>query len=752
MPGLPENEMSDEVLALVRDEVKDEEIKLALKSDLGLRDLTDREWIILTSERLIVVTESDSSPRLAHNFLLCDVVSVTAESLVGNNCITANVNGIFIPIVRYSNALSRELGFATRVIHAACTGEPEPTKTDSDTTQRCPTCTFPLMHGSKVCPNCVDRGQAIRRLLNYVRPYALLSIISTILVMLSQSLMLAPPYLTKILVDDVLKLGETTTRFADPTFARAVLMHKLGWIVFALLLANAISSGIGIIVTRLIARLGTSVVHDIRMEVYGALQRLTMGFYDKRHTGTVISRVSQDTSSLQQFLSDDIQYMVTNILMLVLVLTIMFTQNWRLAALTILPAPFVSFATTIIIKRIRWMYSRQYRRWARMYAVISDALSGLKVVKVFAQEEREEDRFRRRSEGLRQASREATQVYGTLIPILIFMLTAGQFIVWYAGGRMVIGGTVTTGTLIMFIGYIGMLYGPIQVVTRIWDWLGRCLAASERVFEMIDSQREESDTQKSIHLPNMIGSVTFEHVTFGYDPNHPVLNDVSLEVEAGEMIGLVGRSGAGKSTMMTLLERFYLPQQGSIKVDGIDLRDLPLEDLRRQIGIVPQESYLFAGTIAENIGYGQPKASIEEIIEAAKAANAHDFIVNSPDGYESQCGERGLSLSGGERQRISIARAILHNPRILILDEATSSVDTVTEKQIQEALNRLVSNRTTFAIAHRLSTLDRANRLVVLDKGKVAEVGTHKELIERGGVYARMIQTQQEMAGIMGVT
>jgi ATP-binding cassette subfamily B protein len=271
------------------------------------------------------------------------------------------------------------------------------------------------------------------------------------------------------------------------------------------------------------------------------------------------------------------------------------------------------------------------------------------------------------------------------------------------------------------------------------------------VFELMDAQMEESEPETKTHIPEMAGRVKFNKVTFGYDKNRPVLHDIDIEVEPGEMIGLVGPSGAGKSTMINLLCRFYVAQQGSIEIDGVDIRELSLDDLRRQIGIVPQESYLFAGTIYENISYAKSGATPEEIIRAAKAANAHDFIVNFPDGYETQVGERGQTLSGGERQRIAIARAILHNPRILILDEATSSVDTGTEKQIQEALARLIKNRTTFAIAHRLSTLRNASRLLVLDQGKQAELGTHDELVAKGGTYAKLVQMQSDLSTVVAV-
>jgi ATP-binding cassette subfamily B protein len=478
-----------------------------------------------------------------------------------------------------------------------------------------------------------------------------------------------------------------------------------------------------------------------------------VGFFDKRQTGAVISRISQDTSSLQEFLSYDVQFMLSNTLILILVLGVLFQQNAKLAALTILPAPIAVVGATLVFSRIRWMYRRVWHRWSKLHAAMSDSLQGLRVVKAFAQEDKEVSRFGRRSEALCVANMQAEQTWTTLLPLLWFVLTAGQFIVWYAGGRGVIYHEpgLTTGMLVMFIGYIGMLYGPLQIVTRMWDWVGRCLAASERVFEIMDAQPEEANPDSQVKMPDMKGRVTLKDVTFGYDKNHPVLHEISIDVAPGEMIGLVGHSGAGKSTMINLITRFYTAQEGSIEIDGVDVRNIRLEDLRRQIGIVPQESYLFSGTIAENIAYAKPEATPEEIIRAAKAANAHDFIVSFPDGYETQVGERGQSLSGGERQRIAIARAILDDPKILILDEATSAVDTATEKQIQEALARLVKNRTTFAIAHRLSTLRNADRLLVLEKGKQAELGTHEELLQSGGTYSKLVKMQSELSSSVAI-
>ena len=725
-------------------------VRLSVESDLSPDGEIGRQWLITTDDRVYVISRDHGRPAVSRDLSLADVIGVNAEAQVGSGCLIANVGGEFVPLIRYSNAMTKEFGYAAKRVEAQAQGKEAPPLTDEDRTRRCPKCAFPLETGSDVCPNCVNKARAIRRLLGYVRPYRTLTIAAGLLMLASQLMMLAPPYLTKVLVDDVLRKAEPY-RGKVPGELRADLLHMLGLIVLALVVTRLISMVMGIFQSRMTAYLGSRMIHDIRMELYSSLERLTVGFFDKRQTGAVISRVSQDTNALQEFLAFDIQFIVSNTLLLVFVLAIMFQQNWRLAALTIIPAPIASVAAMFIFTRLRWVFRRVWHRWSKLHSVMSDSLQGLRVVKAFAQEDKEIGRFERRSRDLYQASMHAEQTWATMLPIMWFVLSSGQFIVWYAGGIGVLDFGLTTGTLIMFIGYIGMLYGPLQIVTRMWDWIGRCLAASERVFEIMDSPREETDPEHQVRIEDMKGRVRFNHVKFGYDKHNPVLHDIDLEVSPGEMIGLVGPSGAGKSTIINLLARFYVAQEGDIEIDGVDIRRISLGDLRRQIGMVPQESYLFSGTIYDNIAYSKPDATLEEVIRSAKAANAHDFIVNFPDGYETQVGERGQSLSGGERQRIAIARAILHDPRILILDEATSSIDSATEKQIQEALGRLVKNRTTFAIAHRLSTLGNADRLLVLDKGKQAELGTHEELVKKGGTYAKLVEMQSELSKTIGV-
>ncbi len=338
------------------------------------------------------------------------------------------------------------------------------------------------------------------------------------------------------------------------------------------------------------------------------------------------------------------------------------------------------------------------------------------------------------------------QWWATLFPIIGLVMTSGQFIVWYVGGRQVINGVITFGILNMFLYYLAQLYGPLQGMTRIADWLSRAVTAAERVFEIVDTEPDVQDDDDPEALSDIKGAITFENVSFGYEKGRRVVENVNLSVAPGEMIGLVGHSGAGKTTIINLISRFYDPSEGVITIDGKDMKKVRVSDLRGQLGIVLQEPFLFPGTISDNITYAKPDATPEQIMRAAKAANAHDFIMRFPDGYDTQVGERGVKLSGGERQRLSIARAILHDPRILILDEATASVDTETEKQIQEAIARLIKGRTTFAIAHRLSTLRNADRLVVMDKGKIAEMGTHEELMAKeNGTFRRLVEMQTEI-------
>jgi len=719
-------------------ELSDDGIELAVKSDVAPDGQFGERWLVMANGRLLVFSP-DNGARPLVDLPLEKMRGARTEVLVGGGALEAQVEGDTVELARYSNSLTRKFSRIAKRLDAMVKREELPPDKDEEE-HRCPGCGRALEKYSRVCPRCISKGKVLRRLLAYARPYWWRVSIVTGLMLLGTAVEMLPPKLMQSLMDNVLR----PVKHAE----------WLLWYVLGIAGMRVVSMGISIVRGRLSAWLGGRLSLDIRSQLNERLQRLSLGYFDKRQVGAVMARVTQDTSALQGFLVDGSQMFVVNILQIIGIGIALFLYNWKLALITLLPTPMVALLSMLFSRRLRRIFHSFWHGWSRLSAVLNDALSGIRVVKAFGQEDREIGRFERRSEALFQTGVRAERLWATFFPTMAFLVNSGSLLVWYFGGHALFNdpGHVTLGTLIAFMMYQGMFYGPVQMLSRITDWLTRSLTATDRIFEVLDTEPEIADDPEAIPMPHLRGEITFENVTFGYDEHKPVLKNIDLKVKGGEMIGLVGRSGAGKTTVISLLCRFYEANQGRVLVDGIDVRKIRIGDLRRQTGVVLQEPFLFSGTIAENIAYAKPDASLEDIMRAAKAANAHDFIIKFADGYDSQVGERGQRLSAGERQRISIARAILHNPRLLILDEATSSVDTETEQQIQQALSRLVVGRTTFAIAHRLSTLRRAERLMVLDEGKMAELGTHDELMEKpDGVYKKLVNLQTELSRIKAV-
>jgi ATP-binding cassette subfamily B protein len=480
---------------------------------------------------------------------------------------------------------------------------------------------------------------------------------------------------------------------------------------------------------------------DLRTATYEHLLRLSLEYFGSKRTGDLMARIGSETDRINVFLSLHLLDFATDVLMILMTAVILFSINPWLALVTLLPLPFIAWMIHQVRDRLRTGFEKIDRVWSQVTSVLADTIPGIRVVKAFAQEEREAERFREANRHNLAVNDKLNRTWSLFSPTVTLLTEVGLLVVWAFGIWQVSQNQITVGVLTAFLAYIGRFYTRLDSMSRIVSVTQKAAAGAKRIFDILDHVSTVPEPARPVYLPQVKGRIELSHVGFRYG-NRAVLHDINLVIEPGEMIGLVGHSGSGKSTLVNLICRFYDVTEGSIRVDGVDIRQLPIAEYRRHIGLVLQEPFLFFGTIAENIAYGKPGASRQEIVAAARAAHAHEFILRLPQAYDSLVGERGHGLSGGERQRISIARALLIDPRILILDEATSSVDTETEKEIQKALDNLVAGRTTIAIAHRLSTLRRADRLVVMDRGRIVEIGSHDELMARQGHYWRLYQAQ----------
>jgi ATP-binding cassette subfamily B protein len=531
---------------------------------------------------------------------------------------------------------------------------------------------------------------------------------------------LAPPYLAKLAIDDGIRGGD---------------LGALAWIVGAFVVAAVVGWGAAVAQTYLTSWVGERVLADLRLRLFRHLGRLSLGFYERNRTGAIISRITNDVEALDQLVTDGVTSLVQNSLVLLGSAIILFLLDWRLALATLAVFPLMALGTSIFRRRSSRAYRRVRERLGMVTATLQEDISGMRVVQAFAREPESQDRFRSINARYRAANQETVVLNGLYFPFVDLLSSAATAVVLGFGGYLVFDGSLTIGTLFAFVGYLANFFDPVQILSQLYNTFLAAVAALDKIIDVLEEEPEIDDRPEATPLARIGGRVAFEHVRFGYGDGPDVVHGLDLDVPAGTTVALVGHTGAGKSTIAKLLARFYDPRSGRITIDGCDVRDVTQESLRRQLGIVPQEGFLFSGSIRDNIAFARPGATAGEVAAAARAVGADEFVTVLPDGYETQVGERGSRLSLGQRQLIAFARALLADPRILILDEATSSVDIATERQIEQALERLLEGRTAFVIAHRLSTIRRADVIVVLEHGRVVEQGTHDELLELGGRY-----------------
>ena len=597
----------------------------------------------------------------------------------------------------------------------------------------CPKCGRTLSAPGIPCIGCMSKGRLFQKLGGYLKPETPVLIISVFISILTTALALVPPMLTKQLVDDILPNRDR----------QALLMVAL--FLVAVHIVRFTFAGIRGYMLR---ATGNKIVSGIRRDVYQKAQFLPMRFYDKTSTGAVINRISGDTATLQAFMLRITQEVVVQFFKMIGIVIIMLCINWKLTLFSLFPVPLVAIGSRIFRKKIAPFYRRIWRRSSSVTSVLTDTIPGIRVIKSFTNEKNAVDHFAEKVEDWRETDTKAGKILNAYPAIVNCLMCCGSVVIWAFGGDLVIDaleantvGTISIGLLVSFISYATMFYEPVNFFANLSDSTQNAMASAERIMDILDAEPEQNFGKGNTNA-NIGGRIEFKNVNFSFDRTKKVLKNINLVIEPGDIVGIVGTTGSGKSTLINLLLRYYDHYEGEITVDGVDIRKIDMEYYRSHIGYVQQEPMMFHDTIFNNIAYGDDSFSVDEVINAADIANAHEFIARQPDGYDSVLGERGVGLSGGERQRVSIARAMLRNPQMLVFDEATASVDSETEHLIQDAIERLISGRTTLMIAHRLSTLSKANKIVVIDNGKILEFGTPQELMEKKGKYYRLVQIQ----------
>ena len=705
-----------------------------LEVDLDISLQYASSTLLLTSERMI----SDSDGARWTSWPLNPALSLQHTDHAGIGTLSLHDENQCLASWRFT--LSRDVAAARLLqqfdrVQASRAGEVESIEEHAPL---CPSCQAQLPEDSEQCPVCHREllqpisTWVLFRLWRFAKPYKMQLLLGFMLTLASTAATLVPPYLSMPLMDEILIPTHNGTQIDTAD----VMLYLVG------LFGAAITAwGLGWWRTYLLALVSERIGADLRTATFEHLLKLSLEYFGAKRTGDLIARIGNESDRICVFLSLHALDFATDVLMLIMTAIVLFTINKWLALAALLPLPIIAWMIHLVRDRLRTGFEKIDRIWGDVTNVLADTIPGIRVVKAFAQEKREAQRFKEANQHNLAVNDKLNRTWSLFTPTVTMLTEVGLLVVWGFGIWLIMDRDITVGVLIAFIAYIGRFYGRLDSMSRIVSHTQKAAAGAKRIFDILDHQSSVPEVANPVPMPQVSGAITMRDVGFRYGSRR-IIRGLNLDIKPGEMIGLVGHSGSGKSTLINLICRFYDVSDGAILVDGIDIRRLALTDYRSHIGLVLQEPFLFHGTIADNIAYGKPDVSRAEVVAAARAAHAHEFILRLRHGYDSIVGERGQGLSGGERQRISIARALLINPRILMLDEATSSVDTETEKEIQKALDNLVQGRTTIAIAHRLSTLRRADRLVVMDRGAVVEVGSHDELMAAQGTYWRLYEAQ----------
>ncbi|NLX79850.1 MAG: ABC transporter ATP-binding protein [Clostridiales bacterium] len=708
----------------------EEKVLFCLVGDLDLNGYYNDSAVITTDKRILAFDRYHENGVLIVN--LADVTDSKVKRMYGNAVLRVYCGEKKIDLFRFTYSIaSLADGVAMFYQKIAEGGDPETEKVMVEATFEkmrsfCPKCGRALSSPGAECISCASKGKLVKKLAGYILPEKYTLMFCLFLSFITTTMALAPPYITRTLVDDVIVSKD---------------LNRLFQTVVTLLLIYIVQYTIGAVRGHYMRKAGSRTVTRLRNDIYAKAQYLPMTFYDKISTGSVFSRISSDTNNLQSFMLRITQEAVVQAFLALGIIVIMLSLNWKLTLLSLIPVPIVVLGARYFGKKISPIYRRIWRRWSSVSAILSDTLPGIRVIKSFTSEQRAINKFNAYNDEWLKEDMRASVLANIFPNAVTFFVTCGSLLIWGIGGKWAIDEEITLGMLVSFISYASMFYGPVNFFASLNDGYQSALTSAERILDIIDAEPEQN-FGKGNTVESFKGKIEYRNVNFSFDKIKKTLTNINLTIEPGDIVGIVGTTGSGKSTLVNLLMRFYDNYEGEILVDGINIKDIDIQSFRNQIGYVQQEALMFRDTIFNNIAYSNPSATVEEVIHAADVANAHSFIAKLPDGYDTMLGERGTGLSGGERQRLSIARAVLKNPSILIFDEATAAVDSETEELIQTAIERLIRGRTTLMIAHRLSTLRKANKIIVVDKGEIIECGSHEELMALKGKYYKLIEIQ----------